>query len=555
MPTRAVSRPSEQVAHLLRSSRPKSHGGRVDQGRYIKFYSQADTYDHGERKTGLPVRSAVLKPLESTRSTLNSALFMSGGGRASSRSRVTKTRRTEEQKLLEASKLSENAAAQGFTKQRQQKRETQENVECRKLKAPATKDTYDRAVYLWGLDKIFCFVNAWEAQTGRGLSAELKEDVKNFVIKDLTPTYNLPVKPRDKFLTTNKVINYLLRQLFEDDDHDYVHEIMRVYIGLSLTLFAGSGSRVGAVVESSAYRGTNECLYYEHLALSVKWSKPGEVEYWVTIDQKFIKGQRYKDEKIKPKNWIGEQKILGRNFMFWLMTVGLADQAFKGIQTLDKLLDVRPPRGRESLTFEWENRVENLTVFRMVTSQGPDKSKALSFSSLRHHYKSLSQRDSFRDPLRVHGIRGGVANKLDSSVSRESRSQALDHQNPETFSQYQSQVKAVDIQAAFWDEKPNHDCLEMERSMTHHRDTNVPQQLSSVAIAEVESDPGMIDLKRGIAELTSKIDGRPKDHSDLVSERDTLYSKQQSYVVPSSRSLLQNGGSPVTASISQVMSF
>ncbi|PGH31612.1 hypothetical protein GX50_05603 [[Emmonsia] crescens] len=65
---------------LLRSSRPKSHGGR-----FIKFSSHADTYDHREWKTGLPVRSAVLKPLESTRSTLNSALFMLGDGRASSR--------------------------------------------------------------------------------------------------------------------------------------------------------------------------------------------------------------------------------------------------------------------------------------------------------------------------------------------------------------------------------------------------------------------------------------------------------------------------------------
>lgn len=38
-------------------------------------------------------------------------------------SRATKTRRTEEQKLLEALKLSKNAAAKGFTEQRQQERE------------------------------------------------------------------------------------------------------------------------------------------------------------------------------------------------------------------------------------------------------------------------------------------------------------------------------------------------------------------------------------------------------------------------------------------------
>ena len=57
------------------------------------------------------------------------------------RSQVTKMQLTDEQKLSKALKLSKNAAAQGFTEEHQQKRETQENVECQKLKALATEDT------------------------------------------------------------------------------------------------------------------------------------------------------------------------------------------------------------------------------------------------------------------------------------------------------------------------------------------------------------------------------------------------------------------------------
>jgi hypothetical protein len=51
--------------------------------------------------------------------------------------------------------------------------------------------------------------------------------------------------------------------------------------------------------------------------------------------------------------------------------------------------------------------------FRMVTPQGPRQDKALTFSSLRHNFTRLAQRDGFKDQLRVHGIRGGVANKID----------------------------------------------------------------------------------------------------------------------------------------------
>lgn len=52
----------------------------------------------------------------------------------------------------------------------------------------------------------------------------------------------------------------------------------------------------------------------------------------------------------------------------------------------------------------------------MVTPEGPSKDKALTFASLRHNNISLARRDGFKDPLRVHGIRGGVANKIDGML-------------------------------------------------------------------------------------------------------------------------------------------
>jgi hypothetical protein len=131
----------------------------------------------------------------------------------------------------------------------------------------------------------------------------------------LTRKWELPTKPREVFLVTAKDIEYLLRRLFGDDPHDYVHERARVQTGSSLSLFAGSGARAGAIVESSSYRNTNECLYYgvccpnilldpsrpltraQHLSFHIKWSKPaGTVKRWVTIDPEFLKGWRYRDD-------------------------------------------------------------------------------------------------------------------------------------------------------------------------------------------------------------------------------------------------------------------
>lgn len=66
---------------------------------------------------------------------------------------------------------------------------------------------------------------------------------------NLTKKYELCTKPREPFLVTAKDTN---------DSHEYIHERAGVQAGSSLSLFAGSGARTSAIVESSAYRKTNQ---------------------------------------------------------------------------------------------------------------------------------------------------------------------------------------------------------------------------------------------------------------------------------------------------------
>lgn len=223
------------------------------------------------------------------------------------------------------------------------------------------------------------------------------------------------------------------------------------------------------------------------------------------------------------------------------MVTGIADKAFRGIRTTDELLDKRPPKGRESWTLEWEAHVQTLPVLRMVTTDGPHPTRGLTFSSIRHHFTSLAQRACFRHQLRIHGIRGGVANAIDrgsfpllhelpahtnrliANASRAARTQALDHQNPDTFLKYQSKFKRVDVQASFWNLKPDYECLEMEESMAHHRDTNVPQRLDAAAIAQIENDDEMKEIYHRIDEITQQIGGKPAEHKELAREREKLY--------------------------------
>lgn len=109
-------------------------------------------------------------------------------------------------------------------------------------------------------------------------------------------------------------------------------------------------------------------------------------------------------------------------------------------------------------------------------------------------------------------------------ASEATRSQALDHQNPDTYLKYQSALKALDVQAMFYDLEPEYECRDMEQSMAHHRDPNAPVSLNAAAREKFAQSEEVVEINKKIADLTEQIAGKPKDHPGLTAERTKLYS-------------------------------
>lgn len=74
--------------------------------------------------------------------------------------------------------------------------------------------------------------------------------------------------------------------------------------------------------------------------------------------------------------------------------------------------------------------------------------------------------------------------------------------------------------------EPDYECREMEQSMAHHRDPNVPQHLNAAALAEFEHDDEIIALNKEIAKLTEQIGSQLEPRKDLVLKRNQLYTKK-----------------------------
>ncbi|KAJ5366659.1 hypothetical protein N7541_000600 [Penicillium brevicompactum] len=394
------------------------------------------------------------------------------------------------------------AASRGFTREYQNEKEDEDNTICHRELAPATLEKYDYAVVTWAL---------WR------LSRDESTD-SNFP--------NLPV-PTPQLL-----------KLFAE-----FYIVSRKHIPAQKSV-----CNVFTSFTSRWERDTSRPLSDEvkqdvlnHLSFHIKWSKErGSLIRWVTIDPEFLKGWRYRDDTTLPKNWFREHPVLGMSFVFWVIVHGVADGAFKGHVTVTDVLAAKPPKGRESWTLEWNETAKDLPFFRMVTSEGPKSTKALTFSSLRHNFTSLAQRDGFKDQLRVHGIRGGIANKIDPKASQATRGQALDHQNHDTYLKYQSSLKALDIQALFYDLEPDYECRDMEQSMSHHRDSNVPLQLNAATIEQFQTDDEIVKMNQRISHLTQEIAGRLEENRDLVFERARLYSKKAKRLLAWKKDFVKN---------------
>ncbi|KAJ5714395.1 uncharacterized protein N7483_011576 [Penicillium malachiteum] len=127
------------------------------------------------------------------------------------------------------------------------------------------------------------------------------------------------------------------------------------------------------------------------------------------------------DGAIKTTNIYKEYLILGLNFVFWVIVYGVADGAFKGLNTVADVLVVRPLEGRESYMIKWVECKKDLPFFRMVTPEGPSPNRSI--------------------------------------------------------------LKSLDIQALIHDLEPDYKYRNIEQSMAHYQDLNTPQKLDTAAIA------------------------------------------------------------------------
>ncbi|KFY08696.1 hypothetical protein V492_05999 [Pseudogymnoascus sp. VKM F-4246] len=355
-------------------------------------------------------------------------------------------------------------------------------------------------------------------------SIDIVSDVASYIKGSLKDNLGLSTKKRNKYLVTDTDLTTLITYLWCSDNYDYLHERCRLQISFALLFFANSGARGGACVESSSYRGTNEAIAYKDCRVHLLREANGSFTFKLVVVQRLLKGKR-DDENDNLEIVIESTDNLQDNGVMFFFTMAIADNAFKHFETLEKLLKARVPRGRDSWTLKWKDEALDRPVLRMVSSNGVHENRALTFASLRDQIVSLGKRAGYRDNVKIHAIRAGVANKIKDPQIRK---QVMGQKSDAVYEEYyRSGLVKENIFALFSNKVGSTKHIEVLCSIGHQRDQNAPRDLTCKEKDEFYRQPEVQELNKRIKEATAKIPPNPDKGLAQFKERQKLYTEKK----------------------------
>ena len=185
-------------------------------------------------------------------------------------------------------------------------------------------------------------------QAGRIQCFNIEQYLKN----DL----NLSDRKRIRHIVSGRDIDNLLRQLWTNDAFEYQCPRVRIQIALWLCLQSASGQRGGTFSESACYRDTNESLWYRDTRLYLEKKSDGQEVLNLSIGMRFRKGTRQSARSLSVENIptvvFYEHDDPVRSIITYLISLALADNAFKTVRTIDDIANTKIPHGQDLWVFE-----------------------------------------------------------------------------------------------------------------------------------------------------------------------------------------------------------
>ena len=225
-------------------------------------------------------------------------------------------------------------------------------------------------------DYLNVIMSCFKRYTKVEISKDVRQQVYQFIDSDdLRQLGVMSTAMREKFMAS--VDDIILFQLgFLTNPHIHTRR-MRVQLQLACNIFAITGSRPGAVVESVTHYGTNEALYYGDLEIYAVPVHPDRPELGCTLVRvltlSLLKGH-HEDNATFTHNFLYVEPNADCALcpMVQIMRLGMDDDVFMSVHTPEDLHqvlhpDIMPP-GPQQLF--WKDEFLKKPIFRAKVGDG-----------------------------------------------------------------------------------------------------------------------------------------------------------------------------------------
>ncbi|KAK5947843.1 hypothetical protein OHC33_011139 [Knufia fluminis] len=308
--------------------------------------------------------------------------------------------------------------------------------------------SYTYAAWKW-------FMAAWSRKHYISFVKSHQDTVKNFIEggeASSAPTLSRKTRPRRNF--TLEDFDQCVKQLWQNDWHDYIHERYRVGLQLLLLLHCNTSGRRGEYEKE---------LTYANITIALVWLKDKD-QPQIIIDFRRTKAKGLQNfEREQPQHMLYELVDLPFYFnsVAFFMAAVLADGVLRDYHTWDAICAIPKPTQRKHIILEYDPEKGQWPVFPRSLRTGCIDHTRPSTSLTSNALLYLGFRTGFRENLTLHAARREALLKVDNfGYSCDQRMRFAGHTNPHTYRRsYQPSMSMVDGQATFFDYEPNNDEL------------------------------------------------------------------------------------------------
>ncbi|CAN9286059.1 unnamed protein product [Alternaria alternata] len=309
--------------------------------------------------------------------------------------------------------------------------------------------------------------------TGYQYNSAQNKELENYITKELVHKEKIGTGAYIKPVAPLLVAEDLIQFMWVCDEYQFAHPRARLQLAFSIVLMTYLGSRPGEIIESAAWKHSNEGLLYGDITL-VRFQNEEYVGFLLHVKLRNRKGHR-NNKKHSPVMLLYEEPTRALCPVTHFLALALADGVFADCQSFQDVAAQELPPGSKLYKYRYKPEAKRRPILRGICNNGVvSENDILTYNCFNNMIKGLGQRAGYEDRLSAYCFRRAYAVAVEKTATPAQRRLLMGHSNDDTVLYYISGIVGVDSQSMIHGREQKTKLIDENTSMMSKRNLLAP---------------------------------------------------------------------------------